>query len=225
MVRVEGQPNQGLGEGHFDGVTYEYLDSRGMDDPADPTTGIDLEAHLKRVTTAEDLEAQHVRFLENARTNYAAHPPQPAATYTFPYQYLSDWFRISEPEALAYAQGRADELYTATKARLEAIGVAPQPVTVHIAPADTAGRAGQYRGLLFGETLLNNPVLTVTFDGETMKVVKRAESFQGYVNDLKPSYEWVPIGEAGGEERVDPAPDVARQVMETFLYSLGLVQP
>ncbi|HYF77991.1 MAG TPA: S-layer homology domain-containing protein [Symbiobacteriaceae bacterium] len=225
IVNIEGQPNQGLGEGHFDGVTYEYLDARGMDEPANPATGIDLEAHLSLATTQEELEAQYVRSLDNAKVNYEANPPQPAATYIFPYQYLSDWFRMSAPEGLAFAQGRADDLYTATRARLEAIGLPPQPVTVHIAPADTAGRAGQYRALLIGETLVRNPVLTVTYDGETMTVGKQAESFQGYVDGLKPYYEWIPAGEAGGEERVDPAPDAARQMMKTFLYSLGLVRP
>jgi hypothetical protein len=225
LVPVVGQTNQGLGEGHFDGVTFEYLDSRGMEDPANPAAGIDLVAHLQVVPGQESLEAQHARYLQNASANYQVNPPRPAATYTFPYQYLSDWFRMPETEALAYAQGRAAELFNSANARLAAIGVAPQPVTIHIAPADTAGRAGQYRGLLIGETLVNNPVLTVTYDGNHLTVVKRASSFQGYVDELKPMYEWIPGGEAGGEERVDPAPAAARQVMETFLYSLGLVQP
>jgi len=75
--------------------------------------------------------------------------------------------------------------------------------------------------LLIGETLLENPVLTATYDGQTLKVVSRPETLQAYVTGLAPQYESVPAGEGDGVPQIDPAPAAARQVMESFIYTLG----
>ncbi|HWI60659.1 MAG TPA: S-layer homology domain-containing protein [Symbiobacteriaceae bacterium] len=221
-VKVVGQTNQDLGEGHFGGVTYEYLDVNGNATPVAPDTKINLRDHLYMVPGNEDLAAQYDRYLASARTAYQGNPPVPVLTYTFPYQYLGEWFRTNPDEVMAFARSRADEFYRATKPRLAAAGVDLKQVTFQIAPSDTADRAGQYRSLLIGETLLKNPVLTITYDGTTARVASRPASLREYTAGLTPKYEMVRAGEGWGTEQVDPAPAAARQMMETFLYTLGM---
>jgi hypothetical protein len=223
MVSVQGKENQQLGEGHYDGTTFTYLDVQGMATPANPAPAIDLGSRLTMVSGTNSLADQAAWTRQNAQAVLPSMNVTPTATFTFPYHYLGDWFLTPSATVDAWAQAKIQTYWNETKARYDAIGVPLTSVALNVAPADTADRGGKYRSLLIGDTLLGNPVLRLTYDGKSVTAISRPATLRSYLEHLNLTYEMEPAGEGYGGPHVDPAEPEARTVMETFIMTLGRV--
>ena len=219
MLRIEGRPGQILGELHYDEVSgqAEYLDVNGMATPANPAPDPIV---LLPIPGAADLDFQFQQAKERAAASLTQ-PLEPRQVYTFPYQYLSDWFRLNDAAVRAWAEPKLRAYYAEAKSRVEAVGGTVKAVHLQVAPSDTADRAGQYRSLLIGQTLLESPVYDLAFDGQTVTVVAQPATLDGWADSLDLQYEWEQMGEGWGAPHVDPPAADARRFMHTFVLTLG----
>lgn len=215
MVNVTGPQYMQAAEGHLLAGQFTYLDVNGMADPADPTSGAQL------VRLPDDLETQVARYMERARvTLQGAGPVMPRRVFTFPYQYLGEWFAVSPEQATRWAETQARTYFATIQPVVEALGGSLGGVTIQVSPSDTADRGGQYQSLLYGHTLLANPVLNLSYDG-TAFTVSQAGSLSNWLDAAQPQYEWERQGEGWGAPRVDPDIAIARRLLATFVETLG----
>lgn len=220
MVNVTGPWAVSLGYATYDGQTFQYFDANGWPGQADPDSSVDLRSRLTALP--DRLEAQIAWFKENGQLNLqGAGPVEPLMVYTFPYQYLGDWFQLTDARQEAWGLDAARRYYQSVKPAVEQLGGSLKSVRIVVAPSDTADRLEPYRSLLPGNTLVDNPVLELIYDGEHLTVAKRLRTLQGWLTDLTPTYAQERQGEGSGTPLVDPDRETARRMMETLVYTLG----
>ena len=219
MVNVTGPQYMHAAEGHYLYGQFTYLDVNGLADPTNPAPGADLANDVTRLP--DDLEEVVARSMENARLSLqGSGPVSPRRVFTFPYQYLGEWFMVNPETASQWAEAQARAYFEEIRPVVSALGGSLQGVTIQIAPSDTADRGGQYRSLLYGRTLLENPVLSLSYDGASVTVT-RARSLTAWLETVQPQYAWERQGEGWGAPRVDPDPATARRLLTTFVETLG----
>jgi len=139
-------------------------------------------------------------------------------TYALPYQYLGEWFSANPGALSAWVSNTAGAQFAAKQTSLTALGGNLARLKVRIIP-DTNYQFSPYKDLDLLGTLRANPVLEASYNGQNLTVERQAASLAGWVNSTKLVYLPPPLVEVPPPN--DPAEPAARQVFETFIYTLG----
>ncbi len=225
-IRTQGPNSSPVAHGSYDGTTFKYEGPTFTPNPllVDPALEESLASSLTLSTaTLNEQIASHKEFIARELPAYREliSGVERTAVYSFPYQYLGDWFTLSPAAVTSWVETKARAYWQEMKPEVEALGGTLGTVRVQVAPADTAGRAGAYEGLDIGATLAKNPVIDVTFDGSAVTVTRRPTSLKSWADSVEPRYVMMPCGEGLSCPDVRPAAPVARKVIETFVYTLG----